>query len=100
MSSISTGNEPELWTAVGSRLHMVEGRNHVSAWNWFYAVFITLIKNNDTGGKAFQIIFVVFLYRMKTDSTKILYENLKRFHFIKTEYIICEGKDHLFKIQY
>jgi len=26
----------------------------------------------DTGGTTFQIIFVVFLYRMKTESTKIL----------------------------
>jgi len=45
MSCISTGNEPELWTAVGSRLYIVEGRNHVTVWNRFYAVFITLIKN-------------------------------------------------------
>jgi len=43
-SSISTGTEPELWTAVGLRLHMVEWRNRVTVWNLFYAVFTTLIK--------------------------------------------------------
>ena len=44
-SSISTGTEQELCIAVGWRLRMVEGRNCVNVWNWFYAVFSTLIKN-------------------------------------------------------
>jgi len=41
--SISTGANLELWTAVGSRLHMVEGRYHITVWNWFYPVVITLV---------------------------------------------------------
>ena len=36
--SILTGTEPELWRAVGSRLHTVEGRYIVTAWNRFYQV--------------------------------------------------------------
>jgi hypothetical protein len=35
-SSISTGTEPELRIAMGSRSRMVEGRYHVTAWNRFY----------------------------------------------------------------
>jgi hypothetical protein len=60
-SSISTGTEPELWTAMGSRFHVVEWKNCVNVWNWFYAVFHYCHKKCDTGGKVIQIIFVVFL---------------------------------------
>jgi hypothetical protein len=42
--SISTGAEPELWRAVGSELHMVEGRYHMTALIQFYPVFFTPIK--------------------------------------------------------
>jgi hypothetical protein len=52
---LSTGTELELWTAVGSKLHMVEGRNRVTVWNWFYAVFITLIKNMTQVVKCFRL---------------------------------------------
>jgi hypothetical protein len=45
--STSTGTEMELWTAVGSRLCMVEGRHHMTVWNWFYSVFVTLNKKYD-----------------------------------------------------
>jgi len=31
-----TGTELELWLAVGSRLCMLEGRYHMTAWNQFY----------------------------------------------------------------
>jgi len=47
--------ELEVWIAVGSRLHMVNGKYQVTAWNQFYPVFITLIKNMK-GGKTFQPI--------------------------------------------
>jgi hypothetical protein len=53
---ILTGTEPEFWTAVGSRLHIVE-RRYVTAWNWFYAVFIILIKNM-SGGKTFHPVCI------------------------------------------
>ena len=43
-SSISTGTEPELRTAVGSTLRMVEGRYHVTACNRFDPVFINIKK--------------------------------------------------------
>jgi len=42
--SISTGTELELWIAVGSRLLLVQERYHVTAWDQFYLVFVTLIK--------------------------------------------------------
>jgi len=42
MSSQPSCTELELWIAVGSRLHMVEGRYHV---NQFYRVSITVVKN-------------------------------------------------------
>jgi hypothetical protein len=42
--STSTGTEPELWIAVGSRLCMVEERYHITACNQFYPVFVILIK--------------------------------------------------------
>lgn len=42
--SMSTGIELELWIAVSSRLPMVEGRYHVTSWNQYCPVFITLIK--------------------------------------------------------
>ena len=44
--SISTGTEPELRIAVGSTWCIVEGRYHVTAWNRFYPLFFTPIKNN------------------------------------------------------
>jgi hypothetical protein len=46
--SILTGIDPELWIAVGSRLHIVEGRYHLTVWNTFYPAFVTLIKKNMT----------------------------------------------------
>jgi hypothetical protein len=42
--SISTASEPDLRIAVDSRLGLVEGRYHVTAWSRFYPFFITLIK--------------------------------------------------------
>jgi hypothetical protein len=83
-SSISTGTELELWTAAVSRLHMVEGRNR-DCVELVLCSFHYSNKKYDAGGTTFQIIFVVFLQRMKTDSTKILKGNLKRFYFIKTD---------------
>jgi hypothetical protein len=56
--SISTSNELELWIDVGSRLSMVEKRIHVTAWNRFYSVFITLITKYDKGHKTFQPVFI------------------------------------------
>ena len=53
--SISIGTEPELWIAVDSRLHMVGGRYHVTAWNWFYPVFIAQIKNMAEEVKLFSL---------------------------------------------
>jgi hypothetical protein len=52
--SILTGTEPELWIAVGSRLCMVEGRYHVTAWNRFYPVVLTLMKNMAEEAKLFS----------------------------------------------
>ena len=46
-ASILTGTDSELWAAVGSRLHMVEGRYHMTGWNMFYPASITLIKKYD-----------------------------------------------------
>jgi len=57
-ASILTGTDSELWTAVGSRLHMVEGRYHMTGWNMFYPAFITLIKKYDSGGKTFHPILL------------------------------------------
>jgi hypothetical protein len=53
--TISIGTEPELWIAVDLRLHMVEGRYHVAAWNWFYPVFIAPIKNMAEEVKLFSL---------------------------------------------
>ena len=44
MSSQPSCTELELRITVGSKLHMVEGRYHVTAWNQFYLVFITVVK--------------------------------------------------------
>jgi hypothetical protein len=46
--SILTDTDPEVWIAVGLKLHMVEGRYHMTIWNMFYPAFITLIKKNMT----------------------------------------------------
>jgi hypothetical protein len=56
--SISTGSELELWIVVGSRLRMVEGRYHMTAWNWLCLVFHDLNKKYDIGGKPFQPILI------------------------------------------
>ena len=58
--SISIGTEPELWIAVDSRLHMVGGRYHVTAWNWFYPVFIARIKNMAEEVKLFSLSSVFY----------------------------------------
>ena len=60
--SISTGTELELWIGVGSRLFVLEGRYHMTVWNWFYAVFLTL-KKCDRGGNTFWPILVVELVK-------------------------------------
>jgi len=52
--SILTGTEPELRTALGSRLLMVEGRYNVTVWNWLYPVFIPLIQNMTLEAKPFS----------------------------------------------
>jgi len=41
---ISIETELEFLITVGSGLNMMEGRYHLTAWNRFYSVFITLIK--------------------------------------------------------
>jgi hypothetical protein len=51
--SILNGTEPESWIAVGSKLCMVQGI-YVTMWNWFYPVFITLIKNMSDKAKLFS----------------------------------------------
>jgi len=56
--SISTGSELHLWIFVGSRLHMVEGRYHMTAWHWLYLVFHYSNKKYDIGGKPFQPILI------------------------------------------
>jgi hypothetical protein len=43
MSSQPSCTELELWMAVGSRLHKVEGRYHVTGT--IFIVFITVVKN-------------------------------------------------------
>jgi len=43
--SISTGAELEMWLAMGSSFRLMEERYHMTAWDQFYLVFITLIKN-------------------------------------------------------
>ena len=56
-----TDTEPELWIAVGSRLHMVVGRYHVTV----VTVLSTLHYSHttyDRGGKTFQPILIFFLY--------------------------------------
>ena len=59
-SSISTGTEPEFWTAVLSSLRMAEERNHVTAWNHLYPVLINLLNNKKyyKAGKTFQPVLV------------------------------------------
>ena len=56
--SISTGNKIELRIDVGSRISMVEKKYHVTAWNRFYPVFITLIKKYERGRKTLQPLLV------------------------------------------
>jgi len=60
--SILTGTEQELWIGVGSRLYVLEGRYHMTVWNWFDTVFLTL-KKYDRGGNTFQPILVVELVK-------------------------------------
>jgi len=61
--SILTDTEPELWIAVGSRLHMVVGRYHMtvipvlSSLHYSHTTY-------DRGRKTFQPSFVFFLYAM------------------------------------
>jgi hypothetical protein len=43
--SIFTSIEVKLETAVASRLYTAERRDHVTVWNQFYAISITLIKD-------------------------------------------------------
>jgi len=38
----------ELWIAVGSRLHKVEGRYHMTAWNWFSSSFQYSLREGKT----------------------------------------------------
>jgi hypothetical protein len=42
---IWTDTELDLWIPMGSKLRMVDGRYHVTVWNWYYPIFFTLIKN-------------------------------------------------------
>jgi hypothetical protein len=55
-SSISIDNEVELWISCGFEfgLHTVEGRSYRTAWNQFYPVFNTLIKNMTEEAKLFN----------------------------------------------
>ena len=53
--SILSGTEPELWTAVGSRLCMVERRYRVTVWNWLCLVFISIMKNMIEEAKLFSL---------------------------------------------
>jgi len=55
--SISTSTELEFWTAVVSRLCMVERRYNMTVWSQFYPFFTGLIKNM-RGGKTFQLILI------------------------------------------
>ena len=61
-SSISTGTESELRIAMGSRSRMVEGRYHVTAWNRFYPVSISLVKNMTRGGNTFQPVLIYLCF--------------------------------------
>ena len=54
---------------MGSRLLVVEGEYHVTAWNRFYPLFFIVITNNDRGGGTFQTCWVEL-------------QNLTRFHFL------------------
>jgi hypothetical protein len=56
--SIVTGTILALWITVGSRLHLVDGRYHVTAWNRFYPVFIALMKNVTEEAKYFKPVLV------------------------------------------
>jgi hypothetical protein len=49
-----TGTELNFLIATGSKLHMMDGRYHATAWNKFYPVFITLIKNMSEEAKHFS----------------------------------------------
>jgi len=44
----------ELWIAMGPRLRKVEGRYHMTAWNWFSSSFQYSNKKHDREGKILQ----------------------------------------------
>jgi hypothetical protein len=62
-----TGTELELWLAVGSRLCMLEGRYHMTAWNQFYYFHYSSKKydRRQTFSAHTFMILTVFFYRVK-----------------------------------
>jgi hypothetical protein len=66
--SISTGTEPELWIIVVSKLHMVEGRYHMTAWIRFYSVFFTPIQIMKEKAKLFSRSSYLYVFSNNFES--------------------------------